>query len=498
MSELRLESSLIDERYELLERKGQGSYAEIFVARDRMRDNKLVIVKALNTHLQGTPDPDLEQTLIENFKNEAIALDTVRHPNIISLLGGGTAVDLSGQFFHYIVLEYMPGGDLLQRCRQRPLSFDEMMYYIGQVCDALSHAHQCGIIHRDIKPNNLLLSADGKTVKIADFGVAKISPRANEEVTRVGTDVYAPPEHHPITTTGELVEPAQLTPSADIYSLAKTIYTLLSGQAPRQFARKPISELPPGIRNGKMAEGLLAVLCRATDSQIDKRYASATAFYRELEAVQALDAEATHVRPRADRGAMPPAPPLPEFVMRAAASDRGPSTGDAKIVIQLPQRSPSVDQQEEKKDEIVVAPDEKVERADKGTAAKKKKAGAKPGFWERADNLIFVHRKKILAMWALVLFLGLSFWVYTIFQPSSLEDPSRFAVVIRDVSVRTGPGTEWEPVGWLGPGARLRILQRDPKNWYQVEILDPNDQKTARTSRGWVYGSYIQTAFDSR
>ena len=105
MPELKLENSIVDDRYLVNRCLSHGSYAEIFLASDQLYDDELVIIKALNVTLQGTPDADLEQTLIENFQNEAVALDKVRHPNIIRRLGHGTAADLKGALFHYLVLE---------------------------------------------------------------------------------------------------------------------------------------------------------------------------------------------------------------------------------------------------------------------------------------------------------------------------------------------------------------------------------------------------------
>src|SRR5215470_11267171 len=120
MTGLRLLQCRLDARYDIEECLGRGSYAEIYAATDRAATDerfRKVVVKALNVLLQGYQDPELERTLIQNFQNEAIALDRVRHPNIISRLGHGTAIDLSGTAFHYIVLEYLSGGDLAALAR---------------------------------------------------------------------------------------------------------------------------------------------------------------------------------------------------------------------------------------------------------------------------------------------------------------------------------------------------------------------------------------------
>src|SRR5436190_900536 len=255
MSELKLLQCRLDARYDIQECLGRGSYAEIYLARDtaaadeRFRE---VVIKALNVLLQGYQDTELEQTLIQNFQNEAVALDRVRHPNIISRLGHGTALDLNGTAFHYIVLEYLSGGDLAKLCRSDPLTLERALHYLQQVCAGLAHAHECGVIHRDIKPQNLLLTADKQTVKIADFGVARIEA-SEGAITRVGTNIYAAPEHNPLVQTAALdtrglqTAQPQLTPAADIYSLAKTTYTMICGVPPRVFAHRAITELPPAI-----------------------------------------------------------------------------------------------------------------------------------------------------------------------------------------------------------------------------------------------------------
>src|SRR5918911_1183944 len=155
MGELKLQQSMLDGRFVIRDCLGRGSYSEVYVADDMAATDgapRTVVIKALNTHLRGVPDPELERTLVENFRNEAVALDRVRHPNIISRLGHGTAIDLQGRTFHYLVLEYLSGGDLQALCRIRPLSLKDTLFYLEQVCAGLAHAHRCGVIHRDIKP----------------------------------------------------------------------------------------------------------------------------------------------------------------------------------------------------------------------------------------------------------------------------------------------------------------------------------------------------------
>jgi serine/threonine protein kinase len=339
--ELKLENSIVDDRYFVARLLGRGSYAELFVAYDQQHNDEPAIIKALNVTLQGTPDAELEQTLIENFQNEAVALDKVRHPNIIRRLGHGTAADLQGTAFHYLVLEYMPGGDLLGLCRHHPLALDEALLYFQQVCEALAFAHSRQVIHRDLKPQNLLLSADKKVIKIADFGVAKMTHDTSDEITRVGTNVYAPPEHHPDAPD----QPRErLTPSADIYSLAKTVYTVMTGRAPRHFSRQPISELPASLMAEDWGAGLLALLKRATQDRASERYRSVQEFWENFarlklgEAVAAeVDDEATVVRRRlSGTSTIERAASQPSFQAITTGSREASRAQKARIVVNLP------------------------------------------------------------------------------------------------------------------------------------------------------------------
>jgi eukaryotic-like serine/threonine-protein kinase len=326
MKELSLINCRLDQRYEIREQLGRGSYAEIYVARDLFASprspHSTVVLKALNVFLQNDLDEALERTLVQNFQNEAVALDRVRHPNIISRLGHGTARDLEGTVFHYLVLEYLAGGDMQQLLRSRKLSCSEAVSHIEQVCSGLGHAHGCGIIHRDIKPQNLLLSADHVT-KIADFGVARDSS-IDSPITRVGTNAYAPPEHSPLGTGSN--GDTRLTPASDIYSLGKTIYAMLAGESPRRFANTQITELPESIGGEEWADGLLAVLKRATEIKPAARYQTVAELWRDLsgvfESIQgdgpATVLSSTDPKPHVSRGYSPIAPAGPSFESRSA------------------------------------------------------------------------------------------------------------------------------------------------------------------------------------
>src|SRR5688572_21791045 len=283
MKELSLLNCRLDRRYDIHEQLGRGSYAEVYLAHDTLASphsvHRSVVIKALNVFLQDDLDADLERTLVENFQNEAVALDRVRHPNIISRIGHGTARDLRGTVFHYLVLEYLSGGDLQGLLRKEKVPLGKALNYIEQICAGLGHAHGRGIIHRDIKPQNLLLTADLSTVKIADFGVARVEI-SESPITRVGTNIYAPPEHSPMSAgqTG-LLAYSRLTPAADIYSLAKSAYTLLTGEAPRVFANEAVTDLPESVKHEPWTAELTRVLRRATNADSRERHRTVEEFW---------------------------------------------------------------------------------------------------------------------------------------------------------------------------------------------------------------------------
>ncbi len=518
MPELKLENSLVDDRYAVRERLTWGSYAEIWIARDQQTTRE-VVLKTLNTSLQGTPDPDLERTLVENFQNEAIALDQVRHPHVILRLGHGTAADLRGVPFHYLVLEYMPGGDLAQWCRQLPnnrLSLERALSYLQQACEALAFAHQQGIIHRDLKPNNFLLSADHQTLKIADFGVAKLKAGDASEITRVGTNAYAPPEHHPdkkADEKGKITRVERLTAAADIYSLAKTVYTLLCGRTPSAFVCQPVTALADELKNELWAAPLLKVLERATATDASVRHASIIEFWSDLASVAALGNtatdEETQVRPRLNVDAfnVPTRPDMPAFnptlassgavavaatatleaappVVAAAPKTNGHHTpvkdfGGRKFTVDLPHAAPVAQVAA-----VAAAP-----------PAPKPVAAAKPlvvpiAAWRKAvtPNV----RRRLFPVLLAAALLGVIVTVYQQVRrngvPVAFGQPGQVEVLREKLNVRVGPSQQTMVLGVIARDSRHRVIEGDEQGWLRIEVSQWDESEQHQSERqGWIY-----------
>ncbi len=528
MSELKLQQTRLDGRYDIVECLGRGSYAEIYVARDEAAaagQPAMVVIKALNVFLQGAIDPDLEATLIDNFRNEAVALDRVRHPNVINRLGHGTAIDLAGQTFHYLVLEYMPGGDMATLCRNKPLPLERALFYLEQVCAGLAHAHELDVIHRDIKPQNLLLTADRETVKIADFGIAKIEA-IEGAITRVGTDIYAAPEHHPLMHTGPLDTaslsraPRQLTPAADIYSLAKTAYMVLTGEAPRRFSQQPIAELPAHIASEPWAAFVLRVLRRSTETNPAKRYQRVPEFWDELHdaampqtrLLVMPDPDKTHVPggARADKREpeLPPRPQPAEFEHRPAERlMRNDPPAHPRIVVPVA-LSPAA----EPVRAAVAARDMPVRaqpHAQPAPAAPPRKEIAP----QAEPRTPFLHRfvpQDRMQRWLAILLLLAGFVLLLLGTrayvsrmrtntPAAQQQTANTAPVnanlqtgremttITNVNLRNGPNRSYQKIGEAERGSRVRVLQCSGA-WCEVEVVEHGLPRALEdgADQGWL------------
>jgi len=554
MPELKLQQTRLDGRYDILECLGRGSYAEIYVARDREASDgapSTVVIKALNMYLDDAPDVELEQTLIANFQNEAVALDRVRHPNIISRLGHGTAIDLAQTTFHYIVLEYLSGGDMAALSRRSPLSLVKTLFYLEQVCSGLAHAHECGVIHRDIKPQNLLLTGDRQVVKIADFGVARFAA-SEGAITRVGTNIYSAPEHNPLVLTGSLdlgiiagsggSHHEYLTPAADIYSLAKTTYTLLAGEAPRKFAQHAIQELPASLSGHFWAGSILRVLEKATQLRPDKRYQTVQEFWDELadaalpptRPLHAVEVEG-HRRPSSDLtiepAEVPEAPPearfepvsaLPESgnvsdSMKVDPTDPRPYSEASNIRSQPLDRTPYQREPAAPRPKIVVPVSaippavNKQELAQRGLSARERidalpnvsKNGKVSGMPRRP---VTTRRARPFVV-AVVLIFGFSGmllathkYVTSRWNPfvgiSKLQDIfviGREGVTTTDVNLRPDASATNPAIGMAEKNSRVKISAAEG-NWYEIQVLEHGRPKASpfTADRGWVNKQFVK------
>jgi serine/threonine protein kinase len=519
MTELKLQHSLLDGRYEILECLGRGSYAEIYVARDLQAaetDPQAVVIKALNVLLQGVPDADLERTLIENFQNEAIALDRVRHPNIISRLGHGTALDLAGTPFHYLVLEYLAGGELAARVRHQPFTIERALFYLEQVCNGLAHAHDCGVIHRDIKPQNLLLTADAQVVKIADFGVAKLEATEGL-ITRVGTNVYAAPEHNPLGQTDQLdaaslnAKQRHLTPAADIYSLAKTTYTLLAGESPRRFSRHQITELPASIATETWAKDVLRVLRRATEEKPEDRYQTVHEFWEDLAdatlpPTQPLVLKDQETRPRPSSkltklvSVLTEAPPRARFdsheVLRQLQAN-GNGAKRPRIVVPVNQAQFDLRPSPQPQALPVPIPPPPVIQPPVRFVPSQTPLSSRRSFRALVAILIIVAFAGILLATHYYVTRRRAQQQQSAAPTGNTNSPyvGREVTVIGPANLRPNPSMNNAPMRSVENGAKVRILSvNDNNTWFEVEIETTADNQpdTNPITRGWMGRKVLQ------
>ena len=263
--------TMLDDRYEILEVIGTGGMAVVYKAMCH-RLNRYVAVKILRDELAN------DEEFRQRFQTEAQAVAMLSHPNIVSVYDVSHSDDVE-----YIVMELIEGVTLMQYMKKKgALGWKEALHFAVQISKALEHAHEKGIVHRDIKPQNIMILKDG-TIKVADFGIAALeSAQEKKSDQTVGSVHYIAPEQ----ARGE-----QPDPRSDIYSLGVVLYEMLTGKMPydgdtaEQVALKHITghAVPPQELNPDIPEELAEITLKAMNADINARYQSASELLHDLE-----------------------------------------------------------------------------------------------------------------------------------------------------------------------------------------------------------------------
>jgi serine/threonine-protein kinase len=297
------EPTVFNGRYELHRRLGRGGMAEVFLARDLQLDRP-VAVKVLFTQFAHDP------AFVARFRREAQAAANLNHPNIVSVFDWGQEHGT-----YYIVMEYVDGRTLADIVRNDgPLPPERAVDVAMDVAAALGHAHAAGVLHRDIKPGNILVTPTGR-VKVADWGIGRAMDAAAEEnLTQtgavMGTATYFSPEQ---------AQGLSLDPRSDLYSLGVVLYESLTGRPPFQgdspvaIAYKHVQEQPPPPRgfNLDVPPALETIVLQLLAKDARQRYASADALRDDLRRYrEGAPIEATRIGGAAAAGAAAAAPPV--------------------------------------------------------------------------------------------------------------------------------------------------------------------------------------------
>jgi len=207
-------------RYRIERRLGAGGMSTVFMAKDTVLERP-VAVKLLAEHLAD------DEAFVARFRREALSAARLQHPNVVQVFDSGQDPATER---HYIVMEYVDGPSAADMLRERKeLDIDETVRLVRDACHGLDYAHRAGVVHRDVKPGNLLFAEEMGATKLADFGIAKAAEqtRITQVGSVLGTAAYLSPEQ----ARGE-----EAGPASDIYSLGVCAYQFLTGRLPHEYA----------------------------------------------------------------------------------------------------------------------------------------------------------------------------------------------------------------------------------------------------------------------
>ena len=315
------EPRLVNGRYELGAGIGYGGMAEVYRGRD-VRMGRDVAIKVLRSDLARDPN------FLKRFEREARSAAALEHPAIVRVYDTGEGV-INGTTLPYIVMEFVEGRTLREVLqREGPIDERRAMEITSDVCAALDYSHSRGIIHRDVKPANVMLTPAG-VVKVMDFGIAKASNSTSSTMTGtqavIGTAQYLSPEQ---------ARGSKVDARSDVYSTGVLFYELITGEPPFRgdnpvaVAYQHVREIPdpPSRHNPKLTAAADAITLKALEKEPDDRYSTAGEMRDDLEAAIAgrrTRAQATGARPLAGPGTM--------AATQIAGSPRGYQIGRAHV-----------------------------------------------------------------------------------------------------------------------------------------------------------------------
>ena len=261
----------INDRYEIVKSIGEGGMANVYLANDKILDRK-VAIKVLRGDLSA------DEKFVRRFQREALSVSNLSHPNIVEVYDVG---EEDGQY--YIVMEYIEGKTLKQLLNKREsLTLTEVIDIMTQLTDGIAHAHESYIIHRDIKPQNIMIEDDGK-IKITDFGIAMAlnATQITQTNSVMGSVHYLPPEQ--ASGKGSTIK-------GDIYSLGILMYELLTGTVPFkgdnavEIALKHMKDKIPSVRkqNPAIPQSVENIILKAAAKNPRNRYETAREMHEDL------------------------------------------------------------------------------------------------------------------------------------------------------------------------------------------------------------------------